>query len=330
MNNITVDSEFQSLIPPLSEDEFARLEKSVIAEGVRDPIITWGGVIVDGHNRHAICEKHGVDCPSREREFESRDAAKIWIIENQFGRRNLSAYSRGLLALELEPLYAAEAERRLHLSEGRGKKGVQNSSQVFDTGKTREKVAKAAGVSHDTIRKIKAIEAEAAKGNPVAVEAKAELESGEKKSIHGAYVAVMGKPTPRKLKDTFTEDGRRLCVMCGEPIADGEEHSSARPFVHKTCEQEYQRDWCKGKRNKPEYADADRSLRENVPTFSAKSLLAELHASAERLQSSWAQSFEINESMGVKLKASKKKRLEKIAADLIATIEKYQGEENGD
>ena len=370
MNNITVDSEFQSLIPPLSEDEFARLEKSIIAEGVRDPIITWGGVIVDGHNRYTICEKHGIDCPSREREFESRDAAKIWIIENQFGRRNLSAYSRGLLALELEPLYAAEAERRLHLSEGRGKKGVQNSSQVFDTGKTREKVAKAAGVSHDTIRKIKAIEAEAAKGNPVAVEAKAELESGEKKSIHGAYVAVMGKPTPRKLKDTFTEDGRRLCVMCGEPIDEGTAHS-CRPTVHKACEQEYQRDWCKGKRNKPEYADdgrricvfcgepvieqyqdkqgwcyscglkhatdmqrnyrdADRSLRENVPTFSAKSLLAELHASAERLQSSWAQSFEINESMGVKLKASKKKRLEKIAADLIATIEKYQGEENGD
>ena len=371
MNNITVDSEFQSLIPPLSEDEFARLEKSIIAEGVRDPIITWGGVIVDGHNRHAICEKHGIDCPSREREFKSRDAAKIWIIENQFGRRNLNDYNRSVLALKLEPLYAAEAKRRQlsTLKQNQNETDLQNFAKREPI-HTSERIAEVAGVSRENIRKVKKIETEAEKGNPIAVEVRDELRNGEKKSIHGAYVAVMGKPTPRKPKDTFTEDGRRLCVMCGEPIDEGTAHS-CRPTVHKACEQEYQRDWCKGKRNKPEYADdgrricvfcgepvieqyqdkqgwcyscglkhatdmrrkyrdADRSLRENVPTFSAKSLLAELHASAERLQSSWAQSFEINESMGVKLKASKKKRLEKIAADLIATIEKYQGEENGD
>ena len=168
---LQIDEEFKNLIPPLSADEFSRLEKSILAEGVREPIITWNGVIVDGHNRYAICQKHAIEYQNRERQFESRDAAKIWIIENQFGRRNLSAYSRGLLALELEPLYAAEAKRRQVNSGknyGRGQeKVVQNSSQPIDASKTREKVAKAAGVSHDTIRKIKAIEAEAAKGNPV-------------------------------------------------------------------------------------------------------------------------------------------------------------------
>ena len=109
---LSVDDEFQSLIPPLSYDEYERLEKSIIAEGVRDPIITWNGTIIDGHNRYGICKKHGIGFKTTEREFESRDAAKIWIIENQFGRRNLSKYDRSVLALQLEPLYAAEAKRR--------------------------------------------------------------------------------------------------------------------------------------------------------------------------------------------------------------------------
>lgn len=68
--------------------------------------------------------------------------------------RNLSTYDRSVLALELEPLYAAEAERRLHLSEGRGKKGTQKSAEVFGNGETRDKLADLAGVSHDTIRKL--------------------------------------------------------------------------------------------------------------------------------------------------------------------------------
>jgi len=66
-------------------------------------------------------------------------------------RRNLSRYDRSVLALELEPLYAAEAERRQHLSEGRGKKGTQKSAEVFGNGETRDKLA---GTSRDTIRKL--------------------------------------------------------------------------------------------------------------------------------------------------------------------------------
>ena len=314
MNNITVDSEFKSLIPPLSEDEFARLEQSIIAEGVRDPIITWGGVIVDGHNRYAICEKHSIDCPSREREFANRDAAKIWIIENQFGRRNLNDYQKGALALELKPLYEAEAKRR------QGER--TDISQFFDEssyGRTDERLAELAGVSRGTIRKIEAIEAEASKGNPKAIEAREALMSGEKKSIHGAYQTVTGKKS-RTEEESTAEDGRRICVFCGEPII--EQYQDKQGWCY-SCGLKHATDMQR------KYRDAGRTLRENVPTFTAKSLLAELHASAERLQSSWAQSIEINESMGVKLKVSKKKRLEKMAADLLATIEKYQEEENG-
>jgi hypothetical protein len=45
-------------------------------------------------------------------DLPDRDAAKIWIIRNQFGRRNLSPYTRAELALKLEPLIAPKAKEQ--------------------------------------------------------------------------------------------------------------------------------------------------------------------------------------------------------------------------
>lgn len=261
-----IDNEFQSLIPPLSEDEYERLERSILAEGVRDPIVTWNGTIIDGHNRYNICEEHGLACPSVEREFESRDAAKIWIIENQFGRRNLSVYDRSRLALQLEPLYAAEAKRK----QIRKPESVRQISDEQAPFRTDEQLAKLAGTSRDTIRKVKVIETEADKGNETAIKARESINSGEK-SISKAYnevrsngnesdtrrlCVVCGKPIDegdsyehdqnkhkrctyedekaRKAKPKVTEDGRRICSICGEPINDGE-HYMNEFNVHYQC-----------------------------------------------------------------------------------------------
>lgn len=314
---INIDSEFKTLIPPLTDDEYKRLEQSILDEGLREPIITWNGTIIDGHNRYSICTKHGLQCPYTEREFESRDAAKIWIIENQFGRRNLSKYDRGVLALKLEPLYAAESKRRQKLSQGRGVKGSQNSDNLNEPIRTDEQLAKLAGMSRDTIRKVKVIEQEAEKGNETAIKARDELTSGNKNSIHGAFLMVAGKQQPRKRKDTITDDGRRICAICGEPIDEGDSSSDHKTY-HIECRREYQREW------KRDYRDADRDLRENVAVYTVLSLMAELTASAKSLHDSWAQSIEINESMGVKLTAAEKNQLEKAANNLIETTEKIR------
>ena len=325
---IKIDPEFQTLIPPLSDDEYQRLEKSILAEGVRESIITWDGTIIDGHNRYRICQKYDISCPNKEREFESREAAKIWIIENQFARRNLSTYDRSVLALQIEPLYAEEAKRRQMATLKQNITDVQKSAPRDELGKTRDKVAAIAGVSHDTIRKVKAIEDEAANGNPVAIEVKAELESGDKKSIHGAYVKVTGKEEPRKRKETITDDGRRLCVMCGEPINEGEAHA-ARPTVHKKCEQEYQRDWERDKRQRTSaarkaYLDAEKSLRENVAIYTVDSLYDELVSTAENLRDAWAQSIEINESMGVEISEQSKDLLKNAVDNLFKTAQQIK------
>jgi len=46
----------------------------------------------------------GIVFQTKEIKLEDRDAAKVWIINNQFARRNLTPFQRAELALKLEPL----------------------------------------------------------------------------------------------------------------------------------------------------------------------------------------------------------------------------------
>ena len=314
---MTVDDDFRSLIPPLTDDEYMRLERSIIADGVRDPIITWNGTIVDGHNRYRICQEHGIAFKTAEREFASKDAAKIWIIENQFARRNLTAYDRSVLALALEPLYEAEAKRRMLA-------GKADPTQKFAGGETREKLADIAGVSHETLRKVKAIEAEAEKGNEAAIEARDALRSGESRSIHGAYVAVTGDRKQRSQGESTAEDGRRICAMCGEPIDEGDA-CPHRPTIHKKCELEYQSDWARSKRGsswgRTARKSPDATLSSNVAVFTPVTLLAELSQSADEFGRSVRQSLEINEENGASLTRKQRGRLVKAVDNIIATID---------
>ena len=59
MINLKIDPEFQSQIPPLTDDEFKQLEENILKEGkLISPLIVWGNILVDGHNRYAILQKH--------------------------------------------------------------------------------------------------------------------------------------------------------------------------------------------------------------------------------------------------------------------------------
>lgn len=91
------DPEFERFVPPLTEKEFELLEESILREGCRDAIITWNGVILDGHNRYAICVKHDLPFQVRNLQMDSRDEAIAWICTNQMGRRNITDETRRYL-----------------------------------------------------------------------------------------------------------------------------------------------------------------------------------------------------------------------------------------
>jgi len=89
MNAIQIDPEFQALIPPLRAEERAQLEANIVADGVRDPLVTWQGVLIDGHNRYEIATRLGLPYQVTSMDFATRDDACDWIDRNQLGRRNL-------------------------------------------------------------------------------------------------------------------------------------------------------------------------------------------------------------------------------------------------
>ena len=92
MINLKIDPEFQSQIPPLTDDEFKQLEENILKEGkLISPLIVWGNPLVDGHNRYAILQKHPeIYFSTMPLRFENREEAIAWICRNQLGRRNLS------------------------------------------------------------------------------------------------------------------------------------------------------------------------------------------------------------------------------------------------
>ena len=171
-----IDKEFQSLIPPLTAEEYAGLEESILSEGCRDALITWGDVLIDGHNRYEICTKHGIPFDTIEMDFPTRDDVIVWIIKNQFGRRNLPAYERARLALRLKPVIAERAKE----NQGTRNDICQKSDKSYDT---KKELATVAGVSHDTIAKVEKIEAKAPP------EVKEQLRTGAM-SINQAYTEV--------------------------------------------------------------------------------------------------------------------------------------------
>ena len=88
--DLKIDEEFKTLIPPLATEEYKGLEESIVNEGCRDPLVVWDDTILDGHNRYEICMKHGLIFSKIEKNFDNKDLAKLWILKNQFGRRNLT------------------------------------------------------------------------------------------------------------------------------------------------------------------------------------------------------------------------------------------------
>ena len=99
MINLKIDPEFQSQIPPLTNDEFKQLEENILKEGkLISPLIVWNNTLVDGHNRYAILQKHPEICfstmPLR---FANREEALAWICKNQLGRRNLTPEQKKFL-----------------------------------------------------------------------------------------------------------------------------------------------------------------------------------------------------------------------------------------
>lgn len=105
--HIVVNEELKAYIDPLSPEEHAALERSLLAEGCRDALVLWGDVLVDGHNRYGICQKHGLPFQTvQNQNFRSMEDVHLWMIDQHLGRRSVSDFQRGVLALRKREILA--------------------------------------------------------------------------------------------------------------------------------------------------------------------------------------------------------------------------------
>ena len=109
--DIVVKEELKAYIDPLTADEHEALERSILAEGCRDALVLWGDVLVDGHNRFGICQKHGLPFNTvQNTRFQSMEDVHLWMIEQHLGRRSVSDFQRGVLALRKRDILSARKQ----------------------------------------------------------------------------------------------------------------------------------------------------------------------------------------------------------------------------
>lgn len=205
---LTIDEQFENLLPPLSQEEFNKLEELILKDGCTESIKVWTDsitnitYIVDGHNRYNICTKHNIHFRTESKGFNSRYEVIDWIINFQFGRRNLSneeKYYLTGLQYENEKKKSTDNLKQNKLKDEnssgksyRSEEDVKNSEQ-FQSIKTAERIAEQHGVSEKSIRdngKYAIVVNEITE--LVGVEAKNKILTGEKK-ISKEDVIELGK-----------------------------------------------------------------------------------------------------------------------------------------
>jgi len=159
--HIVVNEDLKAYIDPLTPDEHDALERSLLTEGCRDALVLWGDVLVDGHNRYGICQKHGIPFQTlQSTQFKTMDDVHLWMIDQHLGRRSVSDFQRGVLALRKREILN---DRRL-----KAEPAVEPDSAppavvaAAEPLKSRDDIAKAARLSSSQVVMIEKIQKQAA------------------------------------------------------------------------------------------------------------------------------------------------------------------------
>jgi N6-adenosine-specific RNA methylase IME4 len=193
---VKIDAEFKALIAPLQPDERQQLEENLVAHGCRDALVVWRDTLIDGHNRHEICERRRIKYRTVEMALASREHVLLWIEENQLGRRNLTDDQRATI-VESVVERKADLSRAEQLKKAREQRGKPKPSVVAAASTTtptkqriRTELSKRAQVSERKVKAIRAIKkvkpaalAEIRAGEKTILEVKAEIKTAEKAAV---------------------------------------------------------------------------------------------------------------------------------------------------
>ena len=219
--NITINDELRSFVDPLTDIEYAALERSLLAEGCRDALVLWRDTLIDGHNRYQICQKHNIPFRTvHNNNFASLEDVMLWMIDNHLARRSVSYFQRGLLALRKKDIVSARLAQQM-ADDPPEPSPEDMDSRPPPPWNTREEVAKAARVSSNTISQIERIQKAA---TPQLVEA---VRTGAISINAAANVAQL----PQEAQIAAVAGGRKEMQQAARQVR--EQKSAARPRKEK-------------------------------------------------------------------------------------------------
>ncbi len=223
-----IESDFYEQLPPLTGSELERLRENILSDGeVYEPIITWRGIILDGHNRWRVIRENWDKLKDKyhvkEMDFPDKYAAWDWMYRKQLGRRNLTKEHRDYL---IGKMY--EAEKRMR-GGNHGNQYIKMASgpdvhlpeEDSLSNRTAEAIGKEFGITERSVRRaekyskgidtLKEVSADAAdkvlkgqsKATKAAIRELPEKDAGEIADI--AEAIERGEPVP--VKETPTGQG---------------------------------------------------------------------------------------------------------------------------
>jgi hypothetical protein len=224
--HIVVNEDLKAYIDPLTSDEHDALERSLLTEGCRDALVLWGDVLVDGHNRYGICQKHGIPFQTLQSTlFKSMEDVHLWMIDQHLGRRSVSDFQRGVLALRKREILN---DRRLKAEPVLLPDDAQFAAEAavsstpasvvpVDPLKSREDIARAARLSSSQVVLIEKIQKQA---TPEVVAA---VKSGTLSLNAAAAVATL----PEEEQIAAAQGGKEQLRQAAKRVRDSKKRPSA-------------------------------------------------------------------------------------------------------
>ena len=246
---LKIDEGLKAYIDPLTADEHEALERSILAEGCRDSLVVWGDLLIDGHNRYGICQKHGLPYNTvQATQFKTMDDVHLWMIDQHLGRRSVSDFQRGVLALRKREIIAARrAAAAAAVNAAKAEAGEQSAEAPWegetdpvvaqalasvakvpdDALDTREALARAARLSAGQVKMIETIQEKAAP------EVVAAVKSGELSLNAAAVVATL----PEQEQQAVAAEGADALKQAAKRVRDAKKKPKAeKPAAEESAE----------------------------------------------------------------------------------------------
>ena len=103
---------YAAIFPLLKGDALQELADDIAAHGLREPVVTYRGEILDGRNRYAACQAAGVPCRFAPAPVDDDEGALRLVMSLNMHRRHLTESQRGMAGAKMLPHMEAAAKAR--------------------------------------------------------------------------------------------------------------------------------------------------------------------------------------------------------------------------